>query len=364
VVDQHLGTTNDAEWYRNTFADCIKSIGCTLLVLQPFNAPLPLTRAWCVWEFLCTISAGGVQLEVVLAPKQQLLLEQALHISFDVVFDALSNINTRIADTNDPSDRAIHDAVRESPGGYPGVNARIKRCLIAWLASVLAKIHRERCETFGDCHADTLSAGRDLAFVMQRQGLQEEAERLFCDTLQQRRETLGDNHPDTLTSLHDLACMLTAQRKLDEAEPLLRDALRGRREMLGDRHPDTLTSQHSLAGLCRAQGQLAAAEALHLEVLRWREETLGESHPDTLTSLRDLAWCRHAQDGRAAEAVSLARRAAAGFTAVLGQDHEHTHDALHALAAALQAADQNAEAAAIRATVSGLSPSELQFTMR
>jgi hypothetical protein len=37
------------EWWTTTFRSAIKSIGHTCLVLSPWEFPIPLTRAWCLW---------------------------------------------------------------------------------------------------------------------------------------------------------------------------------------------------------------------------------------------------------------------------------------------------------------------------
>lgn len=39
-------------------------------MLEPWRAPLPLRRAWCLWELLCAIESPAVKLDVVLGPKE------------------------------------------------------------------------------------------------------------------------------------------------------------------------------------------------------------------------------------------------------------------------------------------------------
>lgn len=63
-------------------AQAIKRFGHTLLVLQPWNNPLPLTRSWCLWEILCTIRAKST-LEVALGAAQEAAFLAALRDRFD-----------------------------------------------------------------------------------------------------------------------------------------------------------------------------------------------------------------------------------------------------------------------------------------
>lgn len=60
----------------------VKEIGHTLLVLQPWNNPRPLTRCWCLWEVLCTIRAGS-RLEVAMGAEQEAAFHQALTERFE-----------------------------------------------------------------------------------------------------------------------------------------------------------------------------------------------------------------------------------------------------------------------------------------
>jgi hypothetical protein len=48
VCNQHKAVDLPHEWWTDTFHDTVVSIGRTVLVLQPWEAPLPLTRSWCL----------------------------------------------------------------------------------------------------------------------------------------------------------------------------------------------------------------------------------------------------------------------------------------------------------------------------
>jgi hypothetical protein len=77
VGSQHKAASLDSGWFKDAFAQAVTRLGHTLLVLQPWHAPLPLTRSWCLWELLSTVD-GGAQLEVVLSPAQSKAFQDAL----------------------------------------------------------------------------------------------------------------------------------------------------------------------------------------------------------------------------------------------------------------------------------------------
>jgi hypothetical protein len=52
--DQHDALSLPQLWWREAFMEGVRSIGHTLLVLSPWTDPVPLTRAWCLWEILST----------------------------------------------------------------------------------------------------------------------------------------------------------------------------------------------------------------------------------------------------------------------------------------------------------------------
>ena len=60
---QHKADAMPLDWWTVTFSNAVRQIGHTLLVLQPWNKPAALERAWCLWE-LFTTTQTGVRLDV------------------------------------------------------------------------------------------------------------------------------------------------------------------------------------------------------------------------------------------------------------------------------------------------------------
>ena len=67
----------DTSWFKDAFAHAVTHIGHTLLVLQPWHAPVPLTRSWCLWEIHSTVE-GGAELQIVFSPAQREAFQEAL----------------------------------------------------------------------------------------------------------------------------------------------------------------------------------------------------------------------------------------------------------------------------------------------
>ena len=45
-IDEHATQTLPQEWWGTAFKDAIGSIGHTVMLLAPWDKPVPLTRAW------------------------------------------------------------------------------------------------------------------------------------------------------------------------------------------------------------------------------------------------------------------------------------------------------------------------------
>ena len=76
----------------------IAHIGHTCFVLSPWNAPLPLQRAWMLWEALATLMAKrAATLSIEVPPVEAASLETALTTDFASIKVAISKVDSRKA---------------------------------------------------------------------------------------------------------------------------------------------------------------------------------------------------------------------------------------------------------------------------
>ena len=103
TVNQHSGEALPQAWWATAFKQGIGAIEHTCLVLAPWRAPVPMTRAWCLWELLCT-KQGGARLTVQLPPAEARAFSKALVDDFDTIAGAIGAIDVRRAEAFDPVD--------------------------------------------------------------------------------------------------------------------------------------------------------------------------------------------------------------------------------------------------------------------
>ena len=299
VSSQHNIETLLPSWWSDTFANAIKELGSTLLVLQPWANPLPLTRAWCLWEIFSTLDCasdgqssnaqkhdhdknrgseqgsalGWRGLEIVLPPGEETAFQTSLAADgFDDILSAVNAIDARNASAfKKDEEQLIKDAVAASPGGFEFVNGGIKHRIGAWLL---------RCghEAVKQAHKEPATLERRLAGLATANNL--------AHLLRDRHENDQAKAVEdaALAWAHQLRCELRATVK---AEPA--------------RHPTAPVSpaEEALLRVERIQaamlmsdpgGEHQAVELLRAVLARERYSTsFGPAHKDTLRDMKALA---------------------------------------------------------------------------
>ncbi len=366
--NQHKATNYPFEWWSNTFKSAISEFGHTVMIFAPWNDPIPLKRAWCLFELYCTTITNS-KFEIAMSLSQQETFLQDMKSDKESIKNMLAIVDAENSECHFLADRdRIFGVVRDSVG-FDGVNSMVFSKLREWvisvasdalthetagdiaaasLQSVLANLHsgqgnydkaeplqinclETRRVKLGDDHPDTLKTMINLGNVYYDQGKFNQAEALYLDCLETRRLKLGCDHFDTLSSMNNLANAYSDQGKYDQAEALYLDCLEMRRVKLGDNHPDTLSSMNNLANVYSDQGKYDQAEALHIDHLEKRRVKLGNDHPDTLQSMNNLATV-YAKQGKYDQAEALHIDCLVKKISKLGDDHPATLTAMNNLA--------------------------------
>merc|ERR1740124_1018989 len=87
--------------------DCVSAIGHTVLLLEPWNNPQPLKRAYCIKEVYHT-QVSGATFDMVMSTEQQKSFERALvkTYGFYSIDAGLSRVDVRQADCRNAKDKA------------------------------------------------------------------------------------------------------------------------------------------------------------------------------------------------------------------------------------------------------------------
>eukprot|EP01047_Picozoa_sp_COSAG01_P022841 COSAG01_NODE_1371_length_10547_cov_22.320827_5_plen_1287_part_00 len=139
VVDENAAHTYPSEWWQTSFTEAVGSIGHTALVLSPWRSPVPLRRAWCLWEIYSTLKKEA-QLSVCMSETQTQSFHQVLVEDIESVLSALCTIDAETAEAGSKKDLdMIFAAVRTLDGGFHTLNATVLEQMRQWLLGNVEK---------------------------------------------------------------------------------------------------------------------------------------------------------------------------------------------------------------------------------
>lgn len=140
---QHNCAAREFEWWEGTFRTAIKLLGNVLMIALPWDNPLSLTRAWCVFEVFACESTGS-RFEVTMTEAESLRMFQSLSDSLhpnviEKYYQMLTNIHTvRSEAWKDPDRAAIHGAI-ENLVGFTRLDSMVLRAMETWMISTLRR---------------------------------------------------------------------------------------------------------------------------------------------------------------------------------------------------------------------------------
>lgn len=120
--------TGENVWY-DAFDSMVGAIGSVVVVLDSFDDPVYLRRAWCLFEFLVAMQRG-VGLAIVLAPREESRLVEFLE-SGSSFLDLFSRIDFANAEASVVEDQKRIKArvEKELPGGFQARRTVLK-CIL------------------------------------------------------------------------------------------------------------------------------------------------------------------------------------------------------------------------------------------
>lgn len=229
-IDQHKTGGWPQEWWLTTFREAIELIGHTVMLLAPWDEPVPLTRAWCLWELFCSVSTS-TKFSVCLGPATQADFEEAVLTNHRALLDAFSHIDVRAAQAGNPSDLQMILRAVESDGGCGKLNAVAMKEMRDWVSSVLEQMLAARRLASGVLVPGRLQEVSSIALLLEQlgdtgsggviaRGLHEEV--LGICTSQH-----GPHHQHTLRAKLNLATLLGELSETDDARRLYEEVVAG-----------------------------------------------------------------------------------------------------------------------------------------
>ncbi|KAJ3281225.1 Kinesin light chain 3 [Borealophlyctis nickersoniae] len=316
---QHDTSVKPYTWWSGTFTNAIKELGNVLMILHPWNDPVTITRAWCVFELLaCKITNS--HFDVVVPPRHRPAFRESLRDDPGQFHRMLMAINTKDSRAFKPEDRlAIHRAVKEwSDGEFNVMDRMVFKALNDWMVVELGTYIMET-EHAGD-ELEHVAWLLTLADLWADQGEHDKAEEPLLKSLDKLTALLGSEHVGTIQCVHRLGNVYASLGRYAEAEHLLLRAYYGANWIFGEDGRGAILIAKSLAEFYGSVGKDDKAEPLLLLIVERARRILGEDDPVTIGAVGDLASLYDRQ-GKYDEAEKLALDCLERGRRVLGEDH-------------------------------------------
>ncbi len=370
-VNQHQTQYRDFQWWTTTFQQSISEIGYTVMVLSPWQNPLPLTRAWCLWELYSAVETKS-RFEIALSENEQKHFFGDLATDVDgCLLKMFSCINVEKSQAFKQEDRdRIFQAIRNTIG-FSQLNAIVFNRLREWIVAV-TEVEVSKCtssleeeysanfvRTLGlkialahiydhllgasdvseriltECiteyraksditHRDALTAMNNLAALKQKRGDFKSAVELLDECLGISQIVLGKDDVNTLATMTNLASVHQDLKNFEKAESLYLEALDGYEHRCGIENRDTLTAMSNIGMLYLDIGKLDEAQRLLENCLLHLRRIFGSQDPSTLTVMNNLAMIYKERPERLEEAEFLLRQCLEGETIQFGLEHPTT----------------------------------------
>ena len=366
VKNQHSAQDFDSEWWRTSFKSVIKQLNHTVLILSPWDNPIALTRAWCLFEIYSTADSK-CKFEIGMGISDETNFVEKMHQDPTGYIDTLfGTIDMSKSEASNPADkRSIFEEV-ERVGGFHEVDILVHDCLRDWIIDTARNDLRDSCNEEYEAVAKR-TLGSLLAYFCQYA----EAEPYMRESAKYF-EKCEDKDRELVTSWNMLAMLLKETERIDEALSLFEECLKTTKRMPGATLDDILLLKNNMAAayedkneyadalrlykncdehcqmlnetdarkymyknnigyLYTNMGRLNEAFDLFTKYLPLMEIALKEEHPVTLQCMSNLAVVLHLK-GNYEEALHLHTKCYNIRKVTLGEKNEGTIESLIYLA--------------------------------
>lgn len=338
--NQHKAISLDFNWWSNTFKTAIAQFGRTVMVLAPWNNPIPLTRAWCLFEIYCTIDTKG-QFEIALSKNQQKHFFEDMITYGDLkINEMLATIHVEKSECFKREDKQKIFEVVEKTVGFGSVNAMLFAKFRDWVIVITQSAITEAIKN--QQAYEEIQLKNTLAVLYNQQGEYDLSEALYEECLEKRKQVQGVMHPETLIALNDLAMVYDTQGKYTLAEKYYKEYIQKWKESHNsnqeiaqgspnnDRHGEMILAMNNLAVTLQHQHKEIEAEQLWEECIAQGKDLLSSHHPTVLSAMNNVgAFYCHL--GRFLDAKRMLLEAYEQRKHHLGVDHPETLNTLHNL---------------------------------
>eukprot|EP00045_Choanoeca_perplexa_P012718 m.140731 g.140731 ORF g.140731 m.140731 type:complete len:1007 (-) comp16113_c0_seq1:173-3193(-) len=306
-----------------TIRRLVASVGHVDVLLDTWQAPLPLTRSWCVWEImLCMepVLRTTVQLQLHLQQDSISSLLIALAQDTNAVTDAMLTIDCRNARATDQADEVwISKALRQ--WGVTYANHQLQRLLRLWCyEQCLAHMPAREQLLLAQGDRRSAASARMTMGLAAVQGFKDYTTALPCFQASVSLHAVVDGEEPSLQQVEALDWVGLSRIRLgqtEQGEQELLEALASKIELLGDTDVRLVANYSHLGECSLAQQEIDAALKWFTKALVLLEGRSSERDQLAVT----LSWIGdcYSQKGQCTRAIEQYTKALMINTSLWGE---------------------------------------------
>ncbi len=137
--NQHKASELPYECWQNVFKSAIADFDHTVMVMSPWNNPIPYTRAWCIFEAYCNIKTESKFEIAMSAHDRKQFIKDTIKNPEGTINKMLGVINAENSTASNPADlKRIFEVIRNEVG-FSNINTLVFEQLRAWVIDVAKK---------------------------------------------------------------------------------------------------------------------------------------------------------------------------------------------------------------------------------
>eukprot|EP00040_Diaphanoeca_grandis_P036065 m.228619 g.228619 ORF g.228619 m.228619 type:complete len:1687 (+) comp33543_c0_seq1:183-5243(+) len=138
-LNQHrIATIYSPDELQKEFGERVLAIGLVLPMLEQWDNPGYIKRAWCLFELYTAIRMQDIEVDIILTPQQRELCSKSIHTNgFKVIDNALEQIKSENATATHKEDlEAIRALILRFQGGFMALNNAVQVRLRSWFQRI------------------------------------------------------------------------------------------------------------------------------------------------------------------------------------------------------------------------------------
>eukprot|EP00797_Seminavis_robusta_P034797 Sro845_g210030.2 (410) ;mRNA; r:25820-27049 len=302
------------------FGERVKKIGHLLAMMAPWNAPIYITRVWCIFEVFTAHTTNACKVDIVMPPKEKQSLEQDVVDNgggIDALYETLCNTKVEKAKASVESDRLAILGQVESDVGYSVLNNRVNDLLRGWMHGVLTQLVSAR-ENTND--KDYVVFCNRIGDIFQHNGEHSASMKLHQTALAICETVLGENHEKTGKTRSLIGDVFLERGDYEGALFKYKEALAIGLSVFGESHPEVALTHNRIGHVLSDLGDKEGALTKYKETLAIQKSVLDEDHPAVATTYNNIGLILKEQ-GDYEGALSKYEEALAITVSALGKDH-------------------------------------------